>query len=118
MIAGTLAAALVAYAWLKDAPAPARNAAVMIGVLLATPYLMDYDLVLGAFIAVWLTQLDPDAKGETRLAGASILLMPLLASPLAKVTGLAFGPLFVAPALMLIARALLARRAADAAAHA
>ena len=54
MMAATLAAALVAYAWFKDAPAPTRNAAVMIGVLLATPYLQDYDLVLGAFVVVWL----------------------------------------------------------------
>src|SRR4051794_17143507 len=41
MIAALLAAALVAYAWFKNAPAPARNAAVMLGVLLATPYLQD-----------------------------------------------------------------------------
>jgi hypothetical protein len=118
MIAAGLAAALVAYAWFKDAPAPARNAAVMIGVLLATPYLMDYDLVLGAFIAVWLTQLAPEAKPKARLAGAAIVLMPLLASPLAKVTGLAVGPLFVAPALLLTVRTLFATRAAAAAARA
>jgi arabinofuranan 3-O-arabinosyltransferase len=100
-----LAAALVAYAWFNDAPAPARNAAVMIGVLFATPYLQDYDLVLGAFVAVWLMNLDAECNPETRLACASILLMPLLAVPLAKLTGLAFGPLFVIPALILVARA-------------
>src|SRR5436190_5305526 len=118
MIAALFAAALVAYAWAKDAPAPARNAMVMIGVLLATPYLQDYDLVLGAFIAVWLMNLDTDSRPATRLACASIVLMPLLASPLAKLTGLGFGPLFVLPALMLIARALFATRAAGVAARA
>jgi hypothetical protein len=118
MLAAVLAAALVAYAWFKDAPAPARNAAVMIGVLLATPYLQDYDLVLGAFIAVWLTNLDRESNAATRLACASILLMPLLASPLAKLTGLALGPLFVLPALLFTARALFATRAAGVAARA
>lgn len=118
MMAALLAAALVATAWLKDAPAPARNATVMIGVLFATPYLQDYDLVLGAFIAVWLLQLDPERTPATRIACAAILLMPLLASPLAKLTGLAFGPLFVSPALLLTARALLATRAGAAAARA
>src|SRR5947209_9307424 len=103
--AAMIAAALVALAWLKDAPAPARNAAVLIGVLLATPYLQDYDLVLGAFIVVWVMQ-SAAAKPEAQIASALILLLPLLASPLAKLTGFAFGPLFVLPALMLIARAV------------
>ena len=118
MMAAVLAAAMVAYAWFKDAPAPARNAAVMIGVLFATPYLQDYDLVLGAFILVWLMNLDPEAKPETRLASTAILLMPLLASPLAKLTGLAWGPLFVVPALIVTARALFATRASAVAARA
>jgi arabinofuranan 3-O-arabinosyltransferase len=118
MMAALAAAALVASAWFKDAPAPARYAAVLIGVLFATPYLQDYDLVLGAFMVVWLWQLDPEATPATRVACAAILLMPLLASPLAKLTGLAWGPVFVVPALMLTARALLATRAGAAAARA
>jgi len=118
MAAALLAAALVAYAWFKDAPAPARNAAVLIGVLLATPYLQDYDLVLGAFVVVWLAALDSEWKPATQIACASILLLPLLASPLAKLTGLAFGPLFVLPALVLTAQAILVPRAAAAAARA
>ena len=115
-IAALIAAALVAYAWLKDAPAPARNAAAMIGILLATPYLTDYDLVLGTFIAVWLAQcaIGPGAQ----IAGAAILLMPLLASPLAKLTGVSFAPLFVLPALVVTARTVLATPATAAAARA
>jgi hypothetical protein len=118
MMAAVLAAGLVACAWLKDAPAPARNAAVMIGVLLATPYLQDYDLVLGAFIVVWLMNLDTASKPATQIACASILLLPLLISPLAKLIGLAFGPLFVLPALIVTARAIFATPAAAAAARA
>ncbi len=113
--AAVAAAALVAVAWFRDAPAPARNAAVLIGVLLATPYLQDYDLVLGAFIVVWLAQY---AKPNTQIASALILLLPLLASPLAKLTGVAFGPLFVIPALIVTARTVFAAPAAAAAARA
>jgi len=113
-----IAAALVAYAWFKDAPAPARNAAVLIGVLLATPYLQDYDLVLGAFIAVWLAGMESATKQTTQIASASILLLPLLASPLAKLTGFALGPLFVLPALIVTARAIFLPRAAAVAARA
>jgi hypothetical protein len=118
MIAALLAAALVGYAWFRDAPAPARNAAVLLGVLLATPYLQDYDLVLGAFIVVWLAAFDIESTRATQIASTSILLLPLLASPLAKLTGLAFGPLFVLPALILTGQAILAPRAAAAAARA
>jgi hypothetical protein len=117
IVAALIAAALVAFAWFKDAPVPVRKAAVLIGVLLATPYLQDYDLVLGAFIAVWLMQ-GAAAKSEAHIASALILLAPLLASPLAKLTGFAFGPLFVIPALILTARAVFAPPAAAVAARA
>src|SRR5256885_7663741 len=93
--AALLAAALVAFARFKDAPAAVRNAAVLIGVLLATPYLQDYDLVLGAFIVVWLAKAAGAEKNSVAVASALVLLLPLLASPLAKLTGFAFGPLFV-----------------------
>lgn len=105
-IAALAAAALVAFAWLKDAPAPARNAAVVVGALLATPYLQDYDLVIGAFVVAWLWR--DNAKPSTQLSCALILLLPLLASPLAKLTGLALGPLFVIPALIVTARMIFA----------
>jgi hypothetical protein len=116
--AALIAAALVAYAWFKDASAPVRNAAVLIGVLLATPYLQDYDLVLGAFIVVWLASAEGTAKQSTQIASALILLLPLLASPLAKLTGFALGPLFVIPALIVTARTIFVPRAAAVAARA
>jgi hypothetical protein len=116
--AALLAAALVALAWFKDAPAPARNAAVVIGALLATPYLQVYDLVVGAFVVAWLASLDTESKSATQIACASILLLPLLASPLGKLTGFAFGPLFILPALIVTARAMFATPAVAAAARA
>src|SRR5690606_33121265 len=38
------AAAMVAVAWYRDAPAPIRYALAVLGTFLATPYLQDYDL--------------------------------------------------------------------------
>jgi len=41
-------------------------------------------------------------------ASALLLVLPLVAGSLAKLTGFAFGPLFVIPALALVAQAILA----------
>ena len=101
---GLGAALLVALAWAKRAPEPLRNALTLIGALLATPYLQDYDLVLGAFIVAWLMNTDRAAKPDGQIACALILLLPLVMAPLAKLTGVAFGPLFIIPALVVTAR--------------
>jgi arabinofuranan 3-O-arabinosyltransferase len=106
-VAALIAAALVALAWFKDAPAPARNAAVVIGALLATPYLQDYDLVVGAFAVAWLTAPESISKIGAKpawAASALLLVLPLFAGSLGKLSGLAFGPLFVLPALVLTAK--------------
>jgi hypothetical protein len=115
--AALLAAALVAFAWFKDAPMPARNAAVVIGALLATPYLQVYDLVVGAFVVAWLTNWEGTTKPGTQIASALILVLPLAATPLAKLTGLAFGPLFVIPALIVTAQMIFAALPASAVAQ-
>jgi len=104
-LAALLAAALVALAWFKHAPAPARNAAVVIGALFSTPYLQDYDLVVCAFAVAWLMAKPTQSAW---IASALLLVLPLLASSLGKLTGLAFGPLFVIPAFVLTARMVLA----------
>jgi hypothetical protein len=105
---GLAAALLVAYAWLKHAPEPVRNAIAVIGALLATPYLQDYDLVVGVFIVAWLMQTGEAGKPSVRIACALILLLPLVLAPVAKLTGLAFGPLFIIPALAVTARMIFA----------
>src|SRR6185369_16944888 len=48
------AAAIVALAWWRDAPANMRYTLLVLGTFLATPYVQDYDLVVGAFVVVWL----------------------------------------------------------------
>jgi hypothetical protein len=106
-----LAAFLVARSWWRDEPAHLRSAMVIVGAFLATPYLQDYDLVMGAFVVVWLKAAQGRSQVSVqwiRAAMAVMLLLPLLAAPLGKLTGLALGPLFILPVfalLMALARA-------------
>ena len=105
-VASALVAALfVARSWLRDEPSHIRNAMMILGTCLATPYLQDYDLVMGVFVVVWLRQ--EEARSQLlvpwiRAAMALMLLAPAAASPLAKATGLAFGPLFIVPVFALV----------------
>jgi hypothetical protein len=99
-IVGGIAALAVAAVWFRDAPFGVRNATLLLGTCLATPYLQDYDLVFGALIVVWLGQ-DAEVRRVAEfplfLGNAALLLMPLFAASLAHLTGLAFGPLFIVP---------------------
>jgi arabinofuranan 3-O-arabinosyltransferase len=116
-VVGSIAAVFVALAWFRDVPPPVRNAALVLGTLLTTPYLQDYDMVVGAFVAVWLMSAESLARISERnaLAASSLILMlPLAAAPLAQLTGFALGLLFVIPACLLTARMILAERAAAA----
>jgi arabinofuranan 3-O-arabinosyltransferase len=107
IVAGLMAAAVVAVAWFRDAPLPVRGTLLVLGTFLATPYLQDYDMVVGAFVAVWLVSASDLAHVPRRLAvaaAASILIVPLVASPIANAAGLALGALFLIPAFVLMAR--------------
>ncbi len=90
-----------------------RNATLLLGTCLATPYLQDYDLVFGALIVVWLWQ-DADVQRAPEfllfLANAALLLIPLFAASLALLTGLEFGPLFILPLFVIAVRCGLAKR--------
>jgi arabinofuranan 3-O-arabinosyltransferase len=115
VIALTVAAA-VAVAWHRDLPGAAKNALLVVGTFLATPYLQDYDLVVGAFVALWLAELYPAGMPKpVLLAAGLILLAPLAGSPLANVTGYEFGPLLLAPAFVIVLRATVAKAPALAA---
>jgi hypothetical protein len=111
------AALLVARSWLRNDPAHIRNAMVIVGTCLATPYLQDYDLVMGAFVILWLRMEEGHAQIPTlwiRAAMGMILLLPLVAAPLGKFTGLALGPLFIIPVFALLMRLAAEHRRAGA----
>lgn len=102
-----IAALLVARCWLRNDPSHIRNAMVIVGTCLATPYLQDYDLLMGAFVIMWLRMEQGRAQVPTpwiRAAMGMILLLPLVAAPLGKFTGLALGPLFIVPVFALLLR--------------
>ena len=103
-----LAAAVVtAVVWYRDRPPAAKNALLVLGTCLVTPYLQDYDLVVGAFVAIWLISLEPagDASKATLISAGLVLILPMAAAPLAMLTGFEFGPFFIAPAFVIAAYA-------------
>ena len=118
---GLVAAGVVALAWFRDAPAPIRYALLVLGTFLATPYLLDYDMVVGAFVAVWLTRPENVVHHSQRtvlITVGLVLIAPLFAALLTNTTGFALGPLFVIPAFVLAARAALGEpRPVHASAH-
>jgi arabinofuranan 3-O-arabinosyltransferase len=111
-LTGAVAAVIVALAWWRDAPASVRYTLLVLGTFLATPYLQDYDIVVGAFVVVWLmatSQAAPHLRKPAFIASALILVLPLFASILANATGIALGALFMIPAFVLAARVALFR---------
>jgi Glycosyltransferase family 87 len=106
----------VARSWLRDDPAYIRNAMVVVGTGLLTPYLQDYDLVVGAFVVLWLRMGEANSRIPAhwfRAAMAMVLLLPIAAAALAKYVGFPPGPLvFVLVFALLIALAADHRREA------
>jgi hypothetical protein len=101
------AAGMVAWLWLRDAPAPRRYAGLILGACLATPYLQDYDLVMLTFAATWIAAPSLAAGGRDRAAIAAaglLMLAPLVAAPLGKASGLSLGVLLLLPAVAVILR--------------
>lgn len=112
-VAGLIAAAIVARSWWRDDPPEIRNALVLLGTCLATPYLQDYDFVMGAFVVVWLAAVAGPAgcaRGTVLAARAGLLGLPLLAGIIGLKTGFAFGPLVIGAVFVLFARASFAQK--------
>jgi arabinofuranan 3-O-arabinosyltransferase len=99
-VSGALAFIAVAWVWFRDTPVGVKNAVLLLGTCLATPYLQDYDLVFGVMAAAWLWQQPVEtirAERALQISCGLFLLLPLVAAALAHLTGMAFGPLFIAP---------------------
>ena len=99
-MAAIAAAALVARSWLRDDAPDIRNALMVLGTCLATPYLQDYDFVVGAFVVVWLQAAGHTAGIRPRsvqMVCAAILLLPLFNGSISLMTGIAIGPFVLVP---------------------
>jgi len=108
-----VACVAVALAWFKNTPAELRNALLLLGSCLVTPYVLDYDLVFGAIVVAWLWQQPVQSTGAERalqIGSGLFLLLPLVASPLGHLTGLAFGPLFILPLFVVALRMSFAKQ--------
>lgn len=105
--AAIAAGAVVAIAWYRDAPAPIRYSLLVLGNLVATPYLHDYDLVVGAFVAAWLVGYCSAERLPDKSAcvvAFLLLVLPVFAASLGRLTGVSPGPLFLIPAFILTVR--------------
>ena len=104
-VAALVAAVFIVRSWWRDEPAHIRNAVLLVGTCLATPYLMDYDLVFGAFVVVWLLKAEKDSKlapQHIRGASGAILLLPLLNAQIANPSGPSIGTLAFLPVFALL----------------
>lgn len=96
------AAAVVLYLWRTSTNAAAKGAALCLGTLLATPYSLDYDLML---LAPTIALLVSDGrargfqKGELLLLGA-LWILPAVARTFAGGTHIVIAPVLIATALV------------------
>jgi hypothetical protein len=106
-LAITLAATL-AWLWRSDAAFELKAAALAVASLLATPYVLDYDLVVLGLAITYLTRLGL-ASGFRNFeisALAAAWIVPLFSRSIAQVTAIALGLL-----VLLLLFALIVRRA-------
>jgi Glycosyltransferase family 87 len=102
-IVAVAAAGLTVWIWRLPAEQGLKNAALVAATLIATPFVLDYDLTLLALAAAWLSaeQLRHGALPWERTALAAVCLAPLFARSFAQHTGIALTPL-VEIALLLV----------------
>ncbi len=101
------AAAAVVWVWRRPVGMPLKGAALVTGTLLATPYVMDYDLTLLALVIAWLAVEGMRTEflnwEKTALFGA--WLLPIVSRAIGS-----FG-LPIGPVVLLVVLALILRRA-------
>jgi arabinofuranan 3-O-arabinosyltransferase len=113
-VAAVAAAAVVAYAWWRDIAAEWRNALLILGTFVTTPYLHDYDLVVGAFVVAWLAGvkgLTAASRQQVFIVSALVLLVPIVGVSLKAVSQISFGAVFMMVVFAMAARMALANSA-------
>ncbi len=103
----TIASALVVIRiWRKPGPRDIKNAVLVVAGLLATPFALDYDLLLLALPIAWIAAraLRDGARPFELSLLSALFLLPLIARPFASVTHLSLTPLVLAAFLAVIWR--------------
>lgn len=106
-VQGLAMAAAVAAVWMtRGASELARGATLAGATLIATPFLLDYDLTLLALPLAWLFReaLRDGFRPWEKLALAAAFILPLAARPLALGAGLPVAPLVILALLVLVVR--------------
>jgi glycosyl transferase family 87 len=99
------AAAAIWWAWRRPARQTVKNAVLVSGGLLATPFLLDYDLTLLALPIAWLgAEQREGVQPWERMALVAAFFLPLCARPLAEFAGIPATPMIVAALLGLSLR--------------
>lgn len=90
---GLTIAAVVVRIWLGKARYEIKAAALVSGTLLATPYVMDYDLVMLALPIAWLARagLQEGFLPWEKIILAGAFVMPLVSRSVAQYTGIPLG---------------------------
>ncbi len=113
-VVSAIVAALVAWAWRRPADPDLKSAALLCATPLATPFLLDYDLMLIAPAILWLAKKGIEGRPlpweRTVLAAAAIA--PFLSRPLGLYTHFLVAPVIVAALLAVIMRRLSAEASA------
>jgi arabinofuranan 3-O-arabinosyltransferase len=108
-VSALMAAAVVALAWARQAPASIRYSLLILGIWITTPYLLDYDLVACAFVVAWLSTQSAETPHISRSAlvvSALILTVPIATVTIGKAIGLSIGAFFLLPAFLITAAML------------
>jgi hypothetical protein len=114
LVQGTVTIALagaLAWLWRSAAAFPLKAAALALAAIVATPYSLDYDLVVLALAIAFLAA-DGLSRGFApweKTALAFLWLMPLIARPVAEHTLIPLG----VPAMLLVFALVLRRAASD-----
>jgi hypothetical protein len=101
-----VAVAIVALVWRSAASAPAKYAVLVSCSLLATPYVMVYDLVLAALVPLWLLQTSSRSRNFDSLiivSSALLLTVPVVAPIIVRAAGVQVGPFMFIPAIIVAA---------------
>jgi alpha-1,2-mannosyltransferase len=100
-----IAAALVIWTWRKPIGIPMKGAMLATASLAATPYVMDYDLIVLALPMAWLAAegMRDGFRSWEKFALAAIWLLPLLSRSIGTL-GVPFAPFILMGLLALIVR--------------
>ena len=108
-------AVAVVWVWRRPVGMPLKGAALVTGTLLATPYVMDYDLALLALPIAWLAVegVRTQFLSWEKIALFGLWLLPIVLRPIGSL-GLPIGPIVLSLFLALILRRVMAELALSA----